>query len=394
VRQSFDYQTGYDVVVCGGGMAGVAAALAAARHGRKTCLLEKTVFPGGLATAGNVLIYLPLSDRRGRQVTFGLAEELLKASIAYGPGEVHVINDYAQGHQSVFNPASFILALDELLLAAGVEVWFDSLVCGVQTARGTITGVAVENKSGRGLVKGKTFVDATGDADLAFRAGAPCAVQENFMTIWAAGASPALDKAIRDRLGFALPVSSFDLDIDAAKTKIAALDAVAEVELRVAAGGVFEVAVTERRPALIWRQGEELELIDGAGRRVAMVLNRADRPDLPVIAGIGAGKAAPEALQIIAATGPLLPRMRGLVRMGERRWDLVLDRNQRILLPADNPVRALERLLALDKAEDLLKRDILTVDLRNAQRPTLRLAPHALKALRRAQGIETAESDL
>jgi len=208
------------------------------------------------------------------------------------------------------------------------------------------------------------------------------------------GASPALDKAIRDRLGFALPVSSFDLDLEAAKTKIAALDAVAEVELRVAAGGVFEVAVTERRPALIWRQGEELSLIDGAGRRVAMVLNRSDRPDLPVIAGLGAGKAAPEALQIIAATGPLLPRMRGLERMGDRRWDLVLDRNQRILLPADNPVRALERLLALDKAEDLLKRDILTVDLRNAQRPTLRLAPHALKALRRAQGIETAESEL
>jgi len=196
VHQSFDYQTAYDVVVCGGGIAGVAAALAAARHGRKTCLLEKTVFPGGLATAGNVLIYLPLSDRRGHQVTFGLAEELLKASIAYGPGEAHVINDYAQGHQSAFNPASFILALDELLLAAGVEVWFDSLVCGVQTVRGAITGVAVENKSGRGLVKGKTFVDATGDADLAFRAGAPCAVQENFMTIWAAGASPELATAL------------------------------------------------------------------------------------------------------------------------------------------------------------------------------------------------------
>lgn len=208
------------------------------------------------------------------------------------------------------------------------------------------------------------------------------------------GASPALDKAIRDRLAFKLPVSSFDVDMDATRAKIAALDAVAEVELRVAAGGVFEVSVTERRPALIWRKGDDLELIDATGRRIAMVLNRADRPDLPVIAGEGAGAVAAEALQIIGAAGPLVPRMRGLVRMGERRWDLVLDRNQRILLPAADPVRALERLLALDKAEDLLARDILTVDLRQAQRPTLRLAPDALKALRRAQGLETAESDL
>ena len=73
---------------------------------------------------------------------------------------------------------------------------------------------------------------------------------------------------------------------------------------------------------------------------------------------------------------------------------MVLDRDQRILLPAHEPVRALERLLALDKAEDLLNRDILTVDLRNQQRPTLRLAADALRELRRAQGIETVENAL
>ncbi|MFD1808525.1 cell division protein FtsQ/DivIB [Gemmobacter lanyuensis] len=96
---------------------------------------------------------------------------------------------------------------------------------------------------------------------------------------------------------------------------------------------------------------------------------------------------AAEALQIVAAAEPIVPRLRGLVRVGERRWDVVLDRGQRILLPANNPVRALERLLALDKAEDLLNRDVLTVDLRSQQRPTLRLAPNALRALRRAQEL-------
>ncbi len=94
------------------------------------------------------------------------------------------------------------------------------------------------------------------------------------------------------------------------------------------------------------------------------------------------------------AAEPVVDRVRGLVRVSDRRWDLVLDRDQRILLPAHEPVRALERLLALDKAEDLLNRDILSVDLRNPHRSTLRLAPNALRELRRAQGIETVENAL
>jgi hypothetical protein len=80
------FRKSYDVVVCGGGVAGVAAALAAARRGQRTALLEKTVYPGGLATAGLIYIYLPLCDGNGTQVTFGVAEELLLASIKYGPG--------------------------------------------------------------------------------------------------------------------------------------------------------------------------------------------------------------------------------------------------------------------------------------------------------------------
>ena len=80
--------------------------------------------------------------------------------------------------------------------------------------------------------------------------------------------------------------------------------------------------------------------------------------------------------------------------MGERRWDIVLDRDQRILLPSDNPVRALERLLALDHAQDILARDLMAVDLRIDARPILRLTPFALNQIRRAQGLETVETEL
>lgn len=208
------------------------------------------------------------------------------------------------------------------------------------------------------------------------------------------GASPSLDAAIRDMLDVKLPVSRFSIDLEAAATRIRTLDAVDQAEVKVGSGGVLSVRITERQPALIWRKEAELDLLDATGRRVAQVLERADRPDLPVVTGFGADKAASEALAIVTAAKPVLPRLRGLVRIGERRWDLVLDRDQRILLPADNPVRALERLLALDKAEDLLGRDIIAVDLRNQARPTIRLSSDALRSLRRAKGLETVENAL
>jgi len=209
------------------------------------------------------------------------------------------------------------------------------------------------------------------------------------------GASRDLTDAVRAKLALKLPQSSFDLDMDALRQKAESMDAVASAELRVRAGGVLQVLVTERDPAAIWRTDAGLVLLDASGHRVAGLLARADRADLPLVAGQGADAAMPEALAILDAVQPIAPRLRGLVRMGERRWDLVLDRDQRILLPSENPVAAVERLLALDQAEKLLDRDILSIDLRNQDRPALRLAPFALNELRKAQGrIPAAESNL
>jgi cell division protein FtsQ len=208
------------------------------------------------------------------------------------------------------------------------------------------------------------------------------------------GASDDLAEAVRAKLALPLPMSSFDIDLDAARARIEALDAVKKADLRVRSGGVLQVVITERMPVAIWRTEDGLTLVDETGHRVAGLMSRADRPDLPLIAGEGADLATPEALDLIAAASPLMPRVRGLVRMGDRRWDLVLDRDQRVLLPEDNPVQALERLLALDHAQDLMNRDILTVDLRSDHRPTLRLTPHALAEVRRAQGLETVENEL
>ena len=194
-----DFERRFDVLVAGAGVAGVAAALEAARRGLHTALVEKTILVGGLATAGLVDVYLPLCDGNGTQVTFGLAEELLRLSIRYGPGDVPP--GWSSGtnapercrYRVRFSPAAFALALDEVLEAAGVEVWLDTLVCRPVMEGRRVSGLEVENKSGRGLLQAACVVDATGDADVACRAGAACADGENWLSIWAIQAS--LDRA-------------------------------------------------------------------------------------------------------------------------------------------------------------------------------------------------------
>ena len=206
------------------------------------------------------------------------------------------------------------------------------------------------------------------------------------------GASPELTDAVRAKVEQPLPISRFDLDLDAIRLQAESLDAVASALVKVGAGGVLQVAITERVPAFVWRSDAGLMMIDATGHRIAGLTDRADRADLPLIAGAGADLAVGEAAAIIQAAGPLAPRLRALQRISERRWNLVLDRDQTVLLPAQNPIGALEALIALDQAEDLLTRDLTSIDLRNEHRPVLRLAPFALEELRRAQGITPTES--
>jgi len=189
------------------------------------------------------------------------------------------------------------------------------------------------------------------------------------------GASPVLAVSIRRALALDLPMSSFDIDLAAARIEVEAFDAVARAEVRIAPGGILQVVVTEREPAVVWRLPDGLWLLDAEGHRVARLSTREARADLPLIAGEGAERAVPEALMLIAAARPIAPRIRGLVRVGERRWNLVLDRDQTILLPARDPLRALDHALALQRAQGLLERDIVAVDLRLPARITVRLAP-------------------
>ncbi len=177
----------YDLVVAGGGIAGVAAAVAAARLGVSVCLLERTFALGGLATLGNVIVWLPLCDGRGRKVIGGLAEELLKLSVAevtrndekariIGIPEAWRENGDPAARRETryrveFNPAYYLLALEKLIVESGVTLLYDTRVCAVHRTDERISHLIVENKSGRQAIACGHVIDATGDADLCFLAG-------------------------------------------------------------------------------------------------------------------------------------------------------------------------------------------------------------------------------
>lgn len=167
----------FDVVVAGGGFAGIAAALSARRAGAEVLLLERGFMLGGLATAGLVTIYLPLCDGCGRQVSFGIAEELFRLSIEHGAEDMYPkawleggsLEERRDGsrYQVQFNAQLFAISAERLLLSEGVKILYGATAVAVSESDGRINAVIIESKSGREAVEvKKCVVDATGDADI------------------------------------------------------------------------------------------------------------------------------------------------------------------------------------------------------------------------------------
>ncbi|SET28589.1 cell division protein FtsQ/DivIB [Oceanicella actignis] len=226
------------------------------------------------------------------------------------------------------------------------------------------------------------------------------------------GGSAELRARVARRLDLRLPASSLDLDLAALRAEVETVPGVLSASAAITPAGALRVALTERAPVALWRFEGQLLLVDAEGVAIGPVVRRADRPDLPLIAGPGANRAVPEALALARRAARLADRVRGLVRVGDRRWDLVLtgpaaaeyararaqgavvehdSPDMRVMLPETGAEDALARVLALDAAEDLLSRDLLAVDMRDPSRPTLRLTGRALTQLLRLRAIKEGE---
>ena len=223
------------------------------------------------------------------------------------------------------------------------------------------------------------------------------------------GASPPVEAEIRAALGDAVGASSLDLDAAAARRRLEDLGWVASARVSLEAPEALRVAVEERRAVALWRIDGEPWLIARDGARIAPAFSRADHPDLPLLAGDGAERAVPEALAVLKAAGPVTERVRGLVRVGDRRWDVVLEPPAadptalasaadpdapalvaeaappapiRIMLPAEGAAQAMRAAVALHRAKGVLDAAVTRFDLRLPGRPTLRLTPEAQELMR------------
>jgi cell division protein FtsQ len=188
-----------------------------------------------------------------------------------------------------------------------------------------------------------------------------------------------------------LPANSLEVDVSAVRDRIEGLAAVERARVRALPSGVLDIRAIERIPVVLWRSERGLELLDGGGVRVAEVDSRLRRADLPLIVGAGAELRVPEALKLLAAAAPVAERIRGLVRVGERRWDLVLDRDQVIRLPEEGPEAALGRIMALHMSEQLLDRNLTVADMRDPRRVMLRLSGYAIEELERLRAAVKGE---
>lgn len=196
------------------------------------------------------------------------------------------------------------------------------------------------------------------------------------------GAGDTLAREIRTSLGFEFPISAFHVDLDKMRHDLVVRTAVSNAVVMIQSGGILAIDVDEVHPAAVWRREDTLALLSPQGDILRYVTDRTGYEDLPLIAGQGADEVLGEVAQLFAETGPIQAQLRGFVRVGERRWDIILSGDRKIALPEDEPVQALKDILVLSQAQDLLARGITLIDYRNKARPTVRLQEGALAELR------------
>tara|TARA_B100001057_G_scaffold424451_1_gene447232 strand:+ start:930 stop:1733 length:804 start_codon:yes stop_codon:yes gene_type:complete len=195
------------------------------------------------------------------------------------------------------------------------------------------------------------------------------------------GASDDLAHEIREIMPLDFPVSYFDIDIKYLHKVLNDIPAVASAAIKVTVSGVLQIDISERTPAFIWRKGEMISVIDEKGKFIRLTNSRLDYPKLPLVIGDSANLAIAEISSLIENNKYFLDQVRAFVRVGERRWDLVLDNNLRIMLPQREFLAAFDRLMVMSKSSPLFSNQLSSIDMRIVERPTVRMGTVSMEPL-------------
>ena len=179
----------YDVIVCGGGVAGAAAAVSAAQNGLSTLLLEKSNILGGLGTLGLINLFVPMCNGRGKQIIFGLAEKWLRLSAELGWDTIPPVWQNGEPKEPTqvryiqrYSPSIFAYQLTNELKKSGADILFDCMAVDPVMDGNICTGVITESKGGTAFYPCRVLIDTTGDCDVLRRGGIPTVSGENFFT--------------------------------------------------------------------------------------------------------------------------------------------------------------------------------------------------------------------
>lgn len=187
------------------------------------------------------------------------------------------------------------------------------------------------------------------------------------------GSSDELANEIREILPLDFPVSYFDLDIKYLHKVVNEIPAVASAAIKISAGGVLQINVAEKSPAFIWRKDNVMWVIDETGSFIRIANSRVDYPKLPLVVGEAADLAVSEISSLMQANEYFKDHVRAFIRVGERRWDLILENNLRIMLPQREFLAAFDRLMLMNEAGSLLSGRLSNIDMRLVVRPTVRV---------------------
>ena len=187
LSKKLNVKKSYDVIVCGGGVAGVAAAVTAANNGNSVLIIEKSNILGGLATLGLVNLFVPMCNGQGKQIIFGLCEKWVRLSAQYGYDTIPA--EWKNGEPKEptqaryiqrYSPYIFALQLTEEITSSGADILFDCIACDPVMEGNICKGVITESKSGTEFYACKMLIDVTGDCDVLRRGGVPTVAGENF----------------------------------------------------------------------------------------------------------------------------------------------------------------------------------------------------------------------
>ena len=185
------------------------------------------------------------------------------------------------------------------------------------------------------------------------------------------GVNHRISNEIRSVMNLDLPISSYDFDLENIKSKVQLMNIVETANLFIA-DNIIHVEIIERKPSIIWQNNDNLEILDANGISISSVNSIQKHLNLPLIAGQGANKHVKEALFIYHHNLIFSEQLIGLVRVGNRRWNMNLINDRRVMLPSEGVNKALKKMIELNFDYDFSSKNFNVLDFRNINRVIIR----------------------